>query len=306
MPVLTVKEIPQRDGSFAKGYARKYKRVFRVVSDDEKDGPITIGYATGISIGDEYESFETGETDPLALCTDVDAVQTDESSLIWIVTARYENETAAPQQTPTQNQQPGSGGDPDDPTQWAPKLAWTYGEVQLAMRKALSPAGVPSVPVVNSAGYPFDPPPMQRHKYLILTHTRIEDYHSTFDQQDYAGAINAGAWNARAALTVALEDWQVEDIYIGQTKFYRHTRVFHFCPPALEDWYLRLLDAGTRTGDGDPILDPITRDPVTRDWPMDGAGTDLSPADIAAGNHVWLTFRDRPTADFGALNIEFI
>ncbi len=306
MAIISIEERPSRSSSFGQGYSRKRKRIFRVITDDEEDNEDTVGFAVGVSIGDPFIRFGSGLTDPLCLCVDISADPLEDFPLTWVVTCSYETSASAPFNQPTQNQQPGEGGDADDPTQWAPLKSWSYGTMQLPMRKAFDLDGnnTLTLAVVNSAGYPFKPPPPRNVKYSILTHAR---YEATFDadlHRQYADAVNAIEWNGFAAECVYLADWQVEEVYIGTSLYYKHTRVFHFCPLGLDDWQLRLLDQGTRDANGLEITDPRHGAPVTTDWPLDGNGFALSAADVLAGNnYIWILLPDHPTMPFDVFDI---
>ncbi len=193
MAIISIEERPSRSSSFGQGYSRKRKRIFRVITDDEEDNEDTVGFAVGVSIGDPFIRFGSGLTDPLCLCVDISADPLEDFPLTWVVTCSYETSASAPFNQPTQNQQPGEGGDADDPTQWAPLKSWSYGTMQLPMRKAFDLDGnnTLTLAVVNSAGYPFKPPPPRNVKYSILTHAR---YEATFDadlHRQYADAVNA-------------------------------------------------------------------------------------------------------------------
>lgn len=306
MAVVDIEERPQRPGGFSKGYIRKYKRVFRVLTDDERDSTQTVAYAVPVAIGDSYVSFGNWESDPLALCIDVDPQPAgDDAPLIWIVTCTFECSVAAPFATPSQNQKPGQGGDPDDPTQWAPKRSWSYGSLQLPLRKAFDLGGNNNLtlPVTNSAGYPFRNLPPRTVKFSILTFTRFENSFSRNDHVRYADAVNAAGWNGLGWGKALLSDWQIEDVYIGQSLFFRHTRVIWFCPSALPDWFVRILDCGTRDKNGNQILDPKTRLEVDHDWPLDGNGMPLSANAIFNGSQVYGKFPDHPTMPFEPFNI---
>lgn len=306
MAILSITERPTRSTQFGLGYSRRRKRIFRVITDSDTENEDVVAYGVGVSLGDVYVSFGSTVTDPLCLCVDIDATPLDDNPTIWLVTCSYETSASAPLLQPTQNQQPGEGGDADDPTQWAPLKSWSYGTMQLPMRKAFDLDGdnMLTLAVVNSAGYPFKPPPPRNAKFSILTHTR---YEATFDadfHRQYADAVNAGEWNGFAAECVCLADWQVEEVFIGTTLFYKHTRVFHFCPLGLDDWQLRLLDQGTRDAQGLDILDPRSGSPIATDWPLDGTGFALPSEDVLSGDHfTWILLPDHPTMPFDVFGI---
>ncbi len=297
MAVLSVIERPIRSGGYGRGYLRKRKRVFRVLCDSESDTEDVAGWACGVSIEDGWESWDGAFTDPLCTCYDIQAEQDGENSRAWIVTALYETPASAPQASPSQNQQPGQGNS-DDPAQWLPKKRWSYGTLQLAMDRSFSDANALTIPVANSAGHPFRNVPMRTVKFSVLTLTRYTDAFSRSDHQEYGNAVNLDAWNGYPALQVWNSDWTVDEEYFAGNLLYLHTHTLNFCPPDLPDWFLYLLDKGTKDKDGKTIADRLTRDAISDEWPMDGLGYFLSEADVFAKNHVWGRFRDKVALPF--------
>lgn len=298
MAVISVIEQPRRSARFGKGYSRSTKRVFRVRTDNEQDGPYEVGYAVGVSIGDPYTSFANSEGDPIPTCSDVE-IEESESPFIWIVTCTYEVEATAPFNTPTQTNRNGTGGgDSDDPTQWEPKTSVSTGRLQLALRRAFDKNNnldALTVPVVNSAGHPYSNPPMRNVSFSIVTHVQIEAYDAgiVFQHRDYVGSMNSIPWNSFDKWMISLEDWNIEEIYIGVTRYHRHTRTFWIAPADVENWLVFLLDAGSTDINGKQNLDPDAKSARGYDWPLNGAGIFLTSAQVAAGNHKYNSFRDK-------------
>lgn len=298
MAVTSVIEQPRRGATFTTGFLRKPKRVFRVKTDSEQDGPYEVAYAVPVALGDPYESYNASESDPLALCVDID-VEEGESPFIWIVTCKYDMGASAPQVTPTQTNRNGTGGgDSDDPTQWEPKTSVSTGRLQLALRRAFDKNNnldALTVPVVNSAGHPYSNPPMRNVSFSIVTHVQIEAYDAgiVFQHRDYVGSMNSIPWNSFDKWMISLEDWNIEEIYIGVTRYHRHTRTFWIAPADVENWLVFLLDAGSTDINGKQNLDPDAKSARGYDWPLNGAGIFLTSAQVAAGNHKYNSFRDK-------------
>lgn len=317
MAVVDVQERPIRNAQWGQGYARRRKRVFRVLVNSELDGADTAGGACGISIGDAFQSWDGSETDPLCTCTDADAEQTEDGSLVWIVTFNYQTPAVSPQQSQSQ---PQNGGDSNDPTQWLPKITRTYGQIQLVQRKCFDRDGnnTLTLPLVNSAGYPFRNVPPRTVQFSVYTHERYQTDFSSGDHRDYANSLNNDDWNGFAPGMWWLMSWEVEDVYIGGTKYYRHKRQFGLCPddlnPGVEGnpstpldnptWQQFLLLAGTRDKDGNAIKDPQTGLEVSQDWPLDSDGYPLSTASITAGNFWYRQFPDHKELPFTVFDID--
>lgn len=303
MPILSVVELPNRSTSFGQGYQRRRKRTFRVITDSDYVSEDEVLFNLGLDYGDQYVNFGTGLIDPLCVLVDFDASPLDDDPRLWIVTCNYETQSAAPQATPTQNQQPGGGGDADDPTQWEPKITRSYGRIQWPMERGFDDDNELTIPVVNSAGDEFNPKPMMDVRYLIITHERIEAEYDIDAHANFGGAVNLIVWNGFVSERVLLDDWTVDDEYIGQTLFYRHRRVFHIAPPVLGTWKLFLLDAGFVDLLGNAIVAPNSKSPVTTPWPLADTGFPLTRTQIEAREHGWLDFRKCQRLDFDDLNI---
>lgn len=301
---------PERPARFGKGNSRTYTRIARVLTDPLLDpmGPLDVCFLLGIAIGDHYESNDGVEFDEQALCVNVDP-RCDDSPWIWIIRYDYEFATDATAQlfTPQQNQKPGSGeGGVDDPTQWAPLKSWDTGTIMIPMRKAYDDNNDLVVPVVNSAGYPFDPLPQREAEYQILTYkcyTLAADFDKDFHRR-VVGATNSDIWLDYLSGEALLRKWQANEMYIGPLLVMENTLIFWFLPSgeALDGgWNPQILNEGTIGADGKEFVDSNHGGPVSRSVPMDAAGERLSDADVLAGNFDWLDFRRRKQADFNDL-----
>jgi hypothetical protein len=303
MAIIDISWRPSRPATFGPGYSRRRRRVARVITDDEATTGTQIAYALGISIGDPHVDHLGGDYDPLCLCSQVDPQPLDDDPLLWLVTYDYETQASAPQATPAQNDQPGEGGDADDPTQWQARVTRGYGRIQWPMEKAFDDENNLTVPVVNTAGHEYSPKPMMDVRYLIITHERIEATYDAAEHLNFGGAVNIGDWNGFDAEAVLLDDWTVDDEYIGTTLFYRHRRVFWIAPPLLGTWKLELLNAGFVDATGNAIKTQDAKSQVSSPWPLDIEGIGLTPTAVLSLEHIWNTYRRCQRLDFADLNI---
>ena len=300
MAVVSVKPIPKRSINYGEGYTRRYKRMWRVIVDDDNDNEQTIGPALGLNIGDPYVSWDGSADDPLATCNSIECGQEEEASRVWIVTADYECPARSPQKSQSQ---PQGGSESNDPTQWLPKVNRTVGRLQITPRYHYGDSFTDQIAIVNSAGYPFNSVPPKNVRFQIYTHTCWRTSAMDDEREQYIGKVNSAAWNFREGGRWLLDDWETDDMYIGGTLYYMHRTVWHLCPEEINfegtpTWQMVLLDAGTREVSGNPIKDPQTHMEVTRDWPLDGDGHKLTVAEIASESFVYLKFNTLLEADF--------
>lgn len=306
-----------RTGSFTDDFAREYTRTFRVRTDDSTMAAIYVAYAPGIPrLYDSYVSFGTGEVDVYALCRSVRPEQNPIDPKVWEVTCDYATRPGGSPETPTGTDptKPGGAGAADDATLRPPAWRWGHETVRLPLRKGFdNPAiGDPNrnVPVINSAGLPFDPLPEYDVPFRTLEYER---YKTDFDAKETAKwlhAINRDEFLGWPVNSVQCVQYDGQPEWFGATRLYLVKFKFRFLDP---DAKLKLqpevLDAGQykKRGDGalpgDPIIDPVTKAPVSRDWPLDGAGVPLAQAAVAAGGAVWLTFYAYKLKDFAGLGI---
>ena len=310
MAVTSVREIwDGRGGRSSEAATREYTRTFRVLTDDPTDGPLIVMIGSGLpQVGNAYTE-SSGAVDLGARCVSVDPQQDQDDPKAWLVTIRYSTAPAAATSglgAGGKGARGGSGSDPSDDSQnpllRPAEIGWSFNRYRKPIRKArlyatagaVNPDFGTVVPVVNSAGDPFDPLPEVDDSRLILTVSRNE---ATFDPLfaiDYQDAVNSdlflGAAPRQAKLNLsAKRQW---DKVIGPYYAVQYDIEFR-----REGWLLSLLDAGRHDLNRVVLLDNYGQ-PYSNDVPLNGFGAKLTTDDYVFMDYV--VYEERP---FAALNL---
>lgn len=171
---------PGRDGEWsvytiAGLYKPKYTRTFQVITDDPttEQAEILDYFTTNeVALLDEYP-YAMGSPGITAVASAIKVRVTDDNPLHWIVTVDYTDSNA---------------------------LLNTDIELDIGVHRYQTPfvkaydtsgsGGVLNVPVVNSAGDPFDPPPTRDKAMSVLNFTKYAPYTSVEDMLDHVALFN--------------------------------------------------------------------------------------------------------------------
>lgn len=83
-----------RDGGISQSGHRTFTLVYKVVTDDKRDGPATVRVALGIpSIGDTYSAGNDSDTS--AVCVDKRVIEHDDSPFEWTVECEFTTDPGA-------------------------------------------------------------------------------------------------------------------------------------------------------------------------------------------------------------------
>jgi hypothetical protein len=269
MTVKSVDEIFEaRSGSWTVGDGRKYTRVFRVITNNQYDGPNVAIQAVGISRGDQYTPLGSDanlEVDTNAYCNTISAVQEDGDSLGWIVTAEYGPYSAL-----------WAGGGPDQNPLLQPiDVSWSQRTQEVA-----ADVDVYGKPIVNTAGDPYDPPVMKDLIIRVLTVVRNEAAFNLSLVQQYADtqAINSDAFAGYAPLFAKVESIIPKSVFHQDVGwYYQMTYTFELISPlspyaGLYGWRKSVINQGIRainttsgalfhvTLKGIPVTEPVLLD----------------------------------------------
>jgi hypothetical protein len=333
--ILKCEELPGREGQISlDGLARRYKRTFEVVTDDRNMAAgvvrlANLGPANRIPrLGEHYAAG--GVVDFGAIADDIQAVDPEpDYPFLWKVTVSYRSRTVN-----LTRQQGGGGGSPESPQNTNPIL--TPAKVTWGTRKVLRnvehtvPDPVPgpnqgkTLPIVNSAGTPFDPKPQIEIGLRTLTIVRNEAQFRPFSTQLFIGTTNEKPFQASKPETALCEDIRGDLQYSNGTEYFSVTYEFTFAPdddPTF--WYVRQIDWGPKflkqvngqwvlstlaSSTGAVLHDKLLLDPgVVKKGALlpgvdpktgiyDGTGVGAAPPNV-------LKFQVRESNDFGDLHL---
>jgi hypothetical protein len=226
-----------RKGNENEKGVRTYVRVFGVTTNDSTAGPNTVKDFIPVKRFDKYFD-NNGVTDVLgAFAQSIEVGQVDDDPNEWLATVTYSSKT----------DQPELGK--EKPTDRVPQVSWSWVQFQRPIeRDALR------VPVVNSSGERFDPPPEIDDSRLMLTIVRYEDSFNPATALSYKDAVNADKIFGFRAGLVKLKPITAKRDFENGIFYYEVTYEFEIRE---EGWKLRLLDQGYSTLDpagGRPLL----------------------------------------------------
>jgi hypothetical protein len=197
-----VEDWQARDGSFdvqppngraRSRFVRTYRRVFKVRTDDTRDGPITVMlYAcdvAGFLLGSAYFDPVGPTYDAGALLLKMDPKQDQDDPFQWMLTLTYTSDLSRIAEEARDGSFPKSPSDTNSaisPLLRPPKIRWGTNRYQRVWQKDLD-----GKVVANSAGDPFDPPVTTDDDRPVLTVTRCM---ATFDigvAYQYRNAVNS-------------------------------------------------------------------------------------------------------------------
>ncbi len=307
---------------------REYTRIFQAKSDDKLVGPIEAAFAPGLPrLGDPYVSHETNEFDLFCLCRDIRAVQDSDDWQIWNIQVDYSTISRGGELRgqPTgadaygQPNNSGGSGSAGDPSLELPVVQWGAATRDIFQVRDLSDAssanpfdpGAVGVPIVNSAGQPFDPPPAIETAYQTLMFERNEAEFDHDRMGQFALSVNELQFLGYDPQMVLCRPITANRVFRGSLGYWRVKYEFWFNPPT-GTWQTKLLNQGLMQLDlatGKPT--PITKkgQPITQPAFLDLlTGREITAAeleDILDGTEEppYKTFQTRHVMDFDELEI---
>lgn len=321
MPILEVSPLwSGRDGEITDEYKRSYRQVYFVRTSGPTVGQVAVAFADGIPrLWDPYVDFGGQSGDLLSRCRRILPRQHDDDPTIWEVTCEFETWTAeqgepgSPAGGSGSGSGSGGGGAQDRPDMRPPVVRWEAETMTRPLIRSLDNGAAPNVskyviPVRNSVGQAFDPLPEFELAYPVLHVERYEATHDPLKMRKYYFAVNDDPFLFANPHQAQLLPVVAELEFIGALPWWKKTYRVRFVPEGLDDWQTTLLDAGRyelqgnpadQTKEPTPIFDPITRQPVTEDWPLNGAGKALSRQALLNGQEkytVFYAYRRQPFA----------
>lgn len=253
MTVNFIEEDPSgRKATNQKG-VRTYSRAFKLETTSQSEGPYAVGSHVSLpKIGSAYPD------DAGAWCTTLQVDNTDPWTG-WTVTAEYSSERELS----------------ENPTEDAM-------QIRVYTEQFQKPAvfNKDDELIVNSAGDPYDPPPMMDDSRRVISLVRNVSAHPSW-VLDYQDAVNSDTFTVRG-ITYAIGTGKVQSVSISDAQkrnghdFYTLEVLIHL---QKNGWILKNLDAGFREiaygGGRKNILNSDDNERVTAPVPLDGNGQPL-------------------------------
>lgn len=295
MAVVSVEQLFEgRSGSDNLERKRDYVQTWEVLTDDDQDDATVAGGTALLP-----RNGESHPNDPWAVMVAIDPVQDSASPRRWIVTCRFSSSVPTDQQrealtydssgVPSENAGYSTGGGTggggnqmsreDNPLDRPAQISMTWEKASEVLRR--DQAGVA---IKNSAGDPFDPPPMVERSYPVLTIKKniplTSDFLKIENQVDYQEAINSDTPWGRTEGTLTFSDIEYSsEIENGIAYAAASLRI----RVRWQGWDLELVDAGHResAANGGRWFGKDPETGATPDAPrmLDGAGAELPQGD---------------------------
>lgn len=314
MAVDTVVELFEgRNGRDEFDRHRTYTRVFEVYTTDDDDGPATAGGSALLPrLGDSHPE------DSQAVVVAVVPAQDSADPRRWIVNIDYDTQPPLPEALQPESPTGDPGAEqtpadlPDNPLNRPAIWRGSFQQIQEVLRDAyLTDANGDNIggskPVVNSAGFLFDPPVMVERSRPTLTITKNIPSLNIFALNDVVDSVNKTAWKGLEIRTARLVGVEFQSGLENGVFFWTVSWTFAL---KFDKWDIRVLDAGLAERvvvpsvpgqpgpqyEIRPILDP-QGNPITEPVPLDGNGKRLAPNQP----EVYLLFSGYKQRDFNAV-----
>lgn len=256
--IISVNEImPGRSASINSEWKREYKRVWRVVTDDARVGPLTAREAIPVGLADVYS---TGlESDSGAYCLQVDVAAEGDDGKSWLVTASYGYYNPANR--------------PANPLLKPIEVSWSTAQFE-----RVAELDQDGNPIINSAGDFYDPPVTCDDSRPILSIKRNEATFNDTLADQYRDSINSDPFWNRSPYECKCHDIQASQSFDADFGWYWTLNyTFEFND---DGWRRKILDSGYRyqnTG-GTLVLNAVDGKgtPVSTPILLDGSGKKLA------------------------------
>lgn len=284
----------------------KHRRYFEVRTDDPED--------SGVIAGAEADLPRNGDPhpdDPDRIMVRITADNDANDPTLWLVVCEYDSDLPAEQAREAGSFDPatgasvpgGDGGDHnvradnplDRPTRWA---------VEFEQAQEIVKKDIDGNAIVNSAGLPYDPPPMADRAFMVIT--AVKNYAVGDSLIDLSGSVGEyidtlndnvflGCTAGTLRIVGASINYDVENgVPFAQVTWrFKHRRF---------GWALSLADIGTMVlsaGEFIPVSYIEGTGSDTGPRPLDGSGGLLAPGLPLE----FFDFNVYPELDFSALNL---
>lgn len=239
---LTAVEKTGRSGTVDRGRAGIYTRVFTVESSSPLTGPRQAMQAVkdtfGLDVGTPYQLGEAPDT--VLGTTGDDWYEADSQSVVNAMTAQQISSDGLQWDVTVEFGSP-EGVLPENPLLEEPEEEWGANAYERPVDQDSS-----GNPICNTAGDPFDPPPMRDDSRLVLTITRNEATADPALSREYGDTVNNATFYGAAAGKVKLKSRTARKVPfegLPAGHYFKVTYVFEFNE---DGWQKRLLNVGFR------------------------------------------------------------
>lgn len=262
---------------------RRYHREWEVRTSSQIDGPITAGSHASIPARGDAYAISGGESDSGALCYQINPQQHADDPTLWTISVDYSSD-------------PGDlfvTGTPDSPTVGTPnenpilrpaKYKSTTKQVPKVRQKDKN-----GDPYVNSAGDPFEEPPVQEVTHVIVTITKNYATFSYATQIAWANKVNNDTYLGQVAYKWKIASVDLEDATENGITFVQATITLELNP---DKWVTTdILDCGYQAIDlagKKYVIKDNANQPKATPTLLNGFGQELA----AGATPVFLGFTD--------------
>ena len=183
MSIVSVTELKDegtREAHWALMSGRSYQRKFRVQTDGFNNGPNMVLKGFGTQYGDYYTpSYAAAEADNYAYADSLDCEAEGDDGMWWIITVHYGWYDA----------NMAGGGGAQNPLLMPIDVSWGLRDHEIVLD-----TDVNGLPVINTAGDPYDPPIVIDDPRLVMTIVRNEAAFNVAWVLAYRNAVNADSF----------------------------------------------------------------------------------------------------------------
>jgi len=216
-------------------------RTFQVHTNDPLDGPYIVATASGIPrLLDTYESGN--DSLPGSRCNNISATPVSGSRQVWTVTCQYETKI-------------GKAPDPSALSiPWLAPAVYSYGgegfqkiaERGIEITGYLGRGDNESGPLVNTAGFRFDPPVMIDSSLLVVSVEKaVQPTTSPIELFEYVDKVNKTEFLGFPRYSVKMRPFSYQSpVYSNEGIEYANLRLDFVVNPNLHGWKTEILSAG--------------------------------------------------------------
>lgn len=253
MSVIEITEITfGRGGDFGPKNLRTYRRTLQAITDDPRDSVATVALAlaTHPTLGiDIWHPYACGnDLDIGSKCQKISIQNLPNTHTAWAITADYTTDFDAAQAEENPLRRNPVIRITSEKFQ-SPALSTIDGKVRQARWQTLPDgkrqlnvfATKTAFAIVNSAGFPYDPPPEIDDSRFIVTIERNEGTNNIALFYDMKDAVNDRPFWGQPARTWKLDPPELQEVYEGQYHYWKVVYTLHF---NADTWDIATPDRG--------------------------------------------------------------